>query len=158
MRRVLVLPAVAAALLLAGCTPTVSLQPAPEATSVGCAGVVVRMPASIGTDARRTTDAQGTAAWGVPASVTLTCGVSTPLVATTHCATIDGVDWLLEEKKIGDVDRQVATTFGRTPTTQVVVDVPQASMDSTLNALSDPIAAATKRTGRKCLAISDTAP
>ncbi|MGT2426520.1 hypothetical protein [Amnibacterium kyonggiense] len=63
-RALLVAAAVSTALLLTGCAPTISLRPAPEATSVGCAGVVVRLPGAIGGAARRDTDAQGTAAWG----------------------------------------------------------------------------------------------
>jgi hypothetical protein len=156
MRRVLVVPVAAAALLLTACTPTVSMAPAPQATTVGCAGVVVRMPESIGTAARRTTDAQGTAAWGTPASVTLTCGVRTPVVATSSCTTIDGVDWLLQERSIDGAPRQVFTTYGRNPTTQLVVDVSAVTADSVLQALSDPIGSATKRTDAKCLSVSET--
>jgi hypothetical protein len=155
MRRVLVDPVAAAALLLTACTPTVSLQPAPQATAVGCAGVVVRMPETIGSAARRTTDAQGTAAWGMPASVTLTCGVSTPVVAT-DCTTIDGVDWLLQERSIDGAQRQVFTTYGRNPTTQLVVDVSAVTADTVLQALSDPIGSATKKTDVKCLSVSGT--
>jgi hypothetical protein len=157
MRRVLLLPVLAAGLLLAGCAPTVSLAPAPQATSVGCAGVVVRLPEAIGSATRRTTDAQGTAAWGVPASITLTCGVLTPAATTTDCTTIGGVDWLLQERTIDGASRQVLTTYGRSPGTQVVIDPAQVTADTVLNAVSDPVAAATRKT-KQCLSISDTAP
>lgn len=149
MRRAPLLPAViAAALLLAGCTPTVSLDPAPEATSVGCAGVVVRLPDRVAGAARRTTDAQGTAAWGTPASVTLRCGVAVPV--TTDCATIDGVDWLTQHRTIDGADWLVYTTYGRSPATQLLVDRDGVIADTVLTALSDPIAAATRTTGVRC--------
>lgn len=151
------LPAVALGLLLTGCAPTVSLQPAPQATSVGCAGIVVRLPDAIGSAGRRSTDAQGTAAWGAPASVTLTCGVTTPTVTTATCTTVDGVDWLLEQRRIGGVERAVLTTFGRQPGTQVVVDRAEVAPDTVLTAVSDPVAAATTRTGVQCRALSDPA-
>lgn len=155
MRRTLLLPLViAVALLLAGCTPTVSLQPAPEATSVGCAGVIVRLPQTVGSAARRTTDAQGTAAWGTPASVTLRCGVATPV--TTDCATIDGVDWLTQHRTIDGADWLVYTTYGRSPATQLLVDPAGVIADTVLTTLSDPVAAATKRTGARCLSGSET--
>jgi hypothetical protein len=154
MRWALIGPAVAAALLLAGCTPTVSLKPAPGATSVGCAGVVVRMPDSLGTVARRTTDAQGTAAWGSPASVTLTCGVTPPV--TTDCTTIDGVDWLTQSRPIGGATWLVYTTYGRSPSTQLVVNPAAVIPDTVLRTLSDPIAAATARTGVRCLSAAET--
>jgi hypothetical protein len=157
MRRGLLLTVAPAVLLLAGCAPTVSLRPAPGATTVGCAGVIVRLPDAIGSAARRTTDAQGTAAWGIPASVTLTCGVTTPAVTGTPCQTIGGVDWLLGEQQVGGVARQVLTTYGRSPGTQVVLDPSGPTAGTVLNALSDPIAAATRATGERCLSNSDTA-
>ncbi|RIX28454.1 DUF3515 domain-containing protein [Amnibacterium setariae] len=156
MRRALALPLVAVTLLLAGCAPTVSLTPAPQATSTRCAGVVVRLPDRIGTLDRRETDAQGTGAWGNPAAVTLTCGVLTAEASGIPCQTVGGVDWLLEEERIAGADRQVLTTFGRQPGTQVVLDPKAVQAITVLETLSDPIAAATQRDGRKCLADSDT--
>lgn len=155
MRRALPLLLVPVVALLAGCAPTVSMTPAPQATSVRCAGVIVRLPDAIDGAARRTTDAQATAAWGVPASVTLTCGITTPDSSAIPCQTIDGVDWLLDEQRIGDTDHAVLTTFGRDPGTQVVVDPAAVSTDAVLGALSEPIATATRRTGVHCLAPSD---
>ena len=156
MRRGLLLAVVPVVLLLAGCAPTVSLQPAPQATSVGCAGVIVRLPDSIGGVARRTTDAQGTAAWGIPASVTLTCGVATPEVTSINCTTFGAVDWLTQAKTIDGVDWRVYTTYGRSPGTQLLVNPTDIQTDEVLNDLSDPIAAATRKTGH-CLSESDTA-
>jgi uncharacterized protein YceK len=156
MRRLVLLLALPA-LLLTGCAPTVSLTPGPEATSVRCAGVVVRLPETIGSASRRSTDAQGTAAWGVPASVTLTCGAATPAVASSSCITIGGVDWLLDDQRIGGVERQVLTTYGREPGTEVVIDPDAVTADTALNALSAPVAAATRTTGAQCLSVSDTA-
>ncbi|MGN6443991.1 DUF3515 family protein [Amnibacterium sp.] len=158
MRRGLLLPVALVPLLLAGCTSTVAMHAAPQATSVGCAGVIVRLPEAIGAATRRTTDAQGTAAWGTPASVTLTCGVTTPAVTGTPCQTVAGVDWLLGEQRIGGADRQVLTTYGRRPGTQVVVDPSAVDAVTVLDALSDPVAAATSPTGVRCLsATSGTA-
>jgi hypothetical protein len=156
MRRGALLALPVVALLLAGCAPTVSLHPAPAATSVGCAGIVVRLPDTIGSASRRSTDAQGTAAWGDPASVTLTCGVATPRVSSIDCTTIGGVDWLLQSRTIDGKDWYVVTTFGRDPGTQLLVNPATVSNDEVLNDLADPIAAATKRTGVECLSQSGT--
>ncbi|WP_375388897.1 DUF3515 family protein [uncultured Amnibacterium sp.] len=160
MSRALALPAaLAAVLLLAGCAPTVSMRAAPEAASARCAGVVVRLPDAIGTVERRATDAQATAAWGLPVTVTLTCGVPDVAAASPQCVTIGGVDWLLDEQRIDGADRQVLTTYGRSPGTQVVlIDPDRVSADTVLNALADPVASATRRTGERCLARSDTSP
>ena len=156
MRRVLAPVGVVAVLLLAGCAPTVSMTPAPQATSPRCAGVIVRLPDTVGTAERRATDAQATAAWGLPASVTLTCGVFTPPVSTTTCLTIGGIDWLVEQRRIDGASRSVATTYGRDPGTQVVVDSAVIGADAALDAVSEPIATATRATGQRCLAPTDT--
>lgn len=152
MRRgaLLLLPAVT--LLLAGCAPTVGLTPAAEASSVGCAGIVVRLPDTIDGAERRTTDAQGTAAWGNPPSVTLTCGVVTPDRTTIECYTFGAVDWLTQARTIDGMDWNVYTTYGRSPGTQLLVDPESIQPAEVLNDLSDPIAAATHKTGVKCLA------
>ena len=158
MRRVLALPLIPLVVLLVGCAPTVGMTPAPQATSARCAGLIVRLPQTLGDAGRRATGAQATAAWGTPASVTLTCGVITPAVAATRCTTIGGIDWLLDTRTIAGAERRVLTTYGRDPGTQIVVDPRTVDPATVLDALADPLAAATRPTGRRCLAVSDTAP
>lgn len=158
MRRAVLLPALLLSVPLAGCAPTVTMTPAPQATSVRCAGVIVRLPDDIAGAGRRSTDAQATAAWGLPATITLTCGVETPRVTGTRCQTVGGVDWLLASERIGVADRQVLTTYGRSPGTQVVIDPARVSAAAVLEALSDPVAVATRRTGERCLSLSGTTP
>lgn len=150
MRR-LALP-LAACLLLAGCAPTVSLTPAPQATSVGCAKVIVgiRGVDAIGTAERRQTDAQGTAAWGTPASVTLYCGVETPAASAIKCYPYRGVDWLPTTSG----DDRVLTTFGREPGVQIIT-TSDTSINDALDALADPVAQGTRSTGARCLSTSD---
>jgi uncharacterized protein YceK len=150
MRRALALLPVV--LLLAGCAPVVSMTPAPQATSARCAGVIVRLPEALGDQAARATDAQATAAWGLPASVTLTCGVANPALSTATCLTIGGVDWLVDQEEIDGATRSVATTYGRDPATQVVVDAAAIGADTALEAVSEPIRTATRATGQRCLA------
>lgn len=144
----------AACLLLAGCAPTVALAPAPAATSVGCASVVVGLPAAIAGAERRNTDGQGTAAWGTPASVTLRCGVRTPQISSLPCTTVDGVDWLLQ-----DVDgKRVLTTYGRDPGVQLVTEPDAVSANDVLTSLSDTIDGATRATDRVCLSDPGASP
>ncbi|AMM21287.1 hypothetical protein AX769_15550 [Frondihabitans sp. PAMC 28766] len=59
--------------LLAACTSTVHLQPAAAANTVGCADLIVHLPKTVEGQKMRDTDAQGTSAWGSPASIVLTC-------------------------------------------------------------------------------------
>lgn len=105
--------------LLVGCSPTVALEPAADATNPGCAEIIVRLPTSVADQPIRETNAQGTGAWGTPTSVLLRCGVTPPGPTTDTCFTVKGIDWLRDESK---APRYVFTTFGRTPAVQVVVD------------------------------------
>ena len=81
--------------------------------------VVVRLPDEVAGLAERETNAQGTGAWGAPASVLLRCGVEPPGPTTERCVSVDGVDWIIDET---DAPRYLFTTYGRTPAVEVLVD------------------------------------
>jgi uncharacterized lipoprotein YbaY len=160
MRRPL---AVGGALLLvaalAGCARTVSMTPAPAATDTACAGVVVRLPQTLGSAERRETDAQGTGAWGDPVSVSLTCGVPSPGPTTLRCFTVEGVDWIERDlPSAAKPTRYVLTTFGRTPAVQVVIEAKRISSSDVLPAVSDAVHAAIPRTDRHCLPVPSATP
>lgn len=139
-----------AAPLLAACTSTVALSPAPEANTVGCADVTVHLPQSLESLSLRDTSAQATGAWGSPAAIVLTCGITTPRVSDLPCQTVEGVDWLIDQKG----KDAIYTTYGRSPGVQVVVDskaVPTAS-----NVLFDlSSAVGTLKQTRACQSASD---
>lgn len=158
-RRILaVVLALAAGLALAGCTPTISITPAPAATSTACAGLIVRLPATLGSAAKRQTDSQGTAAWGDPEAVQLQCGVTPPGPTTDACFTISGVDWISVDQGRGTAARVVLTTFGRTPATRVVVDPAHLSVSDAMPPLSDAVTAAIPAATRHCTAASVPTP
>ena len=108
---------------LSGCSTVVHLDPAPEANSEACANVTVRLPGEVGGFRSQDTDAQATSAWGNPVSVFLRCGVPSPTVSVLRCITLESIDWLIDTSNSKYV---VATTYGRTPATQVIMakDVP----------------------------------
>ena len=106
-------------IVLAGCGTTVALEPAPGANDPHCADVTVRLPATVGGQERRWTDAQATGAWGTPATVILTCGVEPPGPSTLPCQTVEGVDWIIDD---AEAPHYRATTFGRTPAVEVYLD------------------------------------
>jgi hypothetical protein len=157
IRRLTAVAAAAGALLaLTGCTPTISVQPAPAATDPACAALIVRLPATIGPLEKRQTDAQGTAAWGDPEAVQLRCGVTPPGPTTDPCYTVSDVDWILADAGTGADAREVITTFGRTPATQVVVDPKRASVNDVLPTISDAVVAAIPTATRHCTASAPT--
>lgn len=108
--------------VLAGCAPVVALGPADDAKNTGCADVIVglrNLDTVAGLPARET-DAQGTAAWGTPATVILRCGVPVPdPTSTLICYTVNGVDWLADDS---DDPNFVFTTYGRDPAVEVIID------------------------------------
>ena len=61
--------ALAALAALTACSQAVPFDPAPDAADTDCAAVVVRLPDEVAGQAARETNAQGTGAWGSPASV-----------------------------------------------------------------------------------------
>ena len=114
-------------LALAGCSPTVTLDPAVDAANPVCAQVVVALPDTVAGLAARETNAQGTGAWGEPADVRLYCGVPTPdPTSTLRCLEIGGVDWLIDDSKAPDA---FAVTYGRTPAVQVFMTGDAASAE-----------------------------
>lgn len=142
-----------AVLLLAGCSPTVTLQPADDAADPECAKVSVELSFldTVAELAPRETNAQATAAWGEPASVLLRCGVpSPPPTAEFPCVTVDGIDWLVDDS---DDPSFVFTTYGRTPAVQVIVDSNGASGRAALTDVARAVSVIPA--DRACVALED---
>ena len=144
-----------AALLLAGCTPTVSLDPAADSNAPGCAEISVRLPDTVADEPARETDAQATGAWGDPAVVILRCGVPPIGPTTKPCVNVNGVDWVLMTDPAAKTI--VYQTFGRTPATEVIIDhVSGVSDSSVLPEFASAIS--TVKQTQKCLSTLDTDP
>jgi hypothetical protein len=124
--------AAAGAALLSGCAATVALEPAPDAVNPGCAEIMVRLPQSLPNDAnndKRETNAQATAAWGDPASVLLRCGITPTGPTTLPCININGIDWIEDDS---GAPNYRFITYGRVPTTEVIINNNVVSGTSTL--------------------------
>ena len=142
-------------LTLSGCAATVSVAPAPQATKVACAGVVVRLPDQLAGLPRRATDAQGTGAWGDPVAAVLRCGVPVTGPTTRPCFTFGRVDWVAQPRT---GRRVVFETFGRSPQLQLSIDSTRVSAADVLGELSSPIGAAIPATFMRCLGGSTGTP
>jgi hypothetical protein len=131
--------AVVAVGFLTGCTgATVALTPAAhDATNPKCASVIADLELNTPTVSGlspRITDAQGTAAWGTPASILLRCGVPVPdPTSNLPCVTVNGIDWLRDAHKN---EVYVFTTYGRDPAVAVTVDSSNVKADGN-QALTD---------------------
>lgn len=114
----------ASVLVFAGCSQAVPIETAPLASDPACAAVVVRLPDALAKDTeaeqqQRETNAQGTGAWGEPASVILRCGAEAPGPTTDRCVSVNGVDWVIDESQ---KPNYLFTTYGRSPAVEVLVD------------------------------------
>lgn len=143
------------ALLLAGCAPTVSLEPASGADDPGCAEISVRLPDTVADKDKRQTDAQATGAWGDPAAVILRCGVPSIGATTKPCINVNGVDWVLMTDPAAK--SIVYQTFGRTPATEVIIDHVSGVSDSSVLPEFASAVSTVKQT-QKCLSTLDTDP
>ncbi|MBF4633465.1 DUF3515 family protein [Agreia pratensis] len=140
---------------LSACAQTVSLEPAESAADPACADIIVSLPVVLPSDADnqdiRQTDAQATAAWGSPASILLRCGIPPQGPTTLPCITINGIDWVEDDSNKPSY-RYV--TYGRVPTTEVIIDSSVVSGTSTLVDLG-PVISKIPQTN-KCLGAEDT--
>lgn len=131
--------AASATVILSGCAATVALEPAPDAANPGCAEIMVRLPQSLPNDAnndKRETNAQATAAWGEPASVLLRCGIAPTGPTTLPCININGIDWIEDDS---GAPNYRFITYGRVPTTEVIINNNVVSGTSTLVDLTGAI-------------------
>ena len=133
--------AAAAVLVLAGCSQAVPIETAPLASDPACAAVVVRLPDAVATGTegeqqQRETNAQGTGAWGEPASVILRCGAEAPGPTTDRCVSVNGVDWVIDES---DAPKYLFTTYGRTPAVEVLIDNDVVSGYTVISELSSAV-------------------
>ena len=118
-----VLPALTAAVVtlstVSACAPTVRLEPAADANAPECANMMVRLPETLAELPRRNVNAQSTAAWGDPVAVIVRCGLPLPDPSVLPCATVDGVDWLIDESARPSY---IFRSYGLDPSTEVIVD------------------------------------
>ena len=82
---------------LTACTPIADVEPAPDAANPDCATVMVSLPSELAGEQQRETDSQSSSAWGDPSKIILRCGVPVPGPTTEQCATVNGIDWILQE-------------------------------------------------------------
>ncbi|AXE54760.1 DUF3515 domain-containing protein [Aurantimicrobium sp. MWH-Uga1] len=114
---------------LTSCAGVVPMKPAEDSNNPECANVTVRLPDTVSELTKRETNAQATGAWGTPAAVLLTCGVTVPGPTTLPCVSINDVDWI-EDDSQAPLYRY--TTYGRTPAVEVVIDSEAVSGTTTL--------------------------
>lgn len=127
-----------ATLFLAGCSATVSLEPADQSNDPNCAEIVVRLPELLAGLSKRVVNAQSTAAWGDPTAVILRCGLEGVEVSSLPCVTAGSIDYLVDDSSAPNYR---FITFARSPATEIIVDSTQVAGVSVLEELSGAIGA-----------------
>ncbi len=100
-----------------------AINPAPSASTAGCASLLTRLPGTLLGRAKGSAEVAGAAVWGDP-PIVLRCGVTPPRPSADTCIDANGVDWLFAEND----SAYVFTTYGRTPAAELSVP---ASIDRT---------------------------
>lgn len=105
--------------LLTGCAPIVTLDPALKANDPECAEIIVRLPDELAGEQKRRVNAQSTAAWGEPVSVILRCGLEPVEVSSLPCVTASDIDWLVDDS---NAPSYRFISYARFPATEVIID------------------------------------
>lgn len=143
----------AAVATLSACTPAVDVAPAQASADPNCSPMMVALPQTLQDFTLRETSSQGTAAWGDPAKIVLRCGVTPSQPTTEPCATVDGVDWLIQQTG-QDPDQYTALTYGRTPATAVTFRRTEVASSTILGQLASAVSKTPQQ--HKCLSQVDS--
>lgn len=100
------------------------MDPAEGANDPACADVTVRLPSTVASLEKRTTNAQATGAWGDPAGVMLRCGIVPSGPTVDECVNVNGVDWIIDR---ANAPLYRFEAYGRTPGVEVIVNSELAS-------------------------------
>ncbi|MYY84883.1 DUF3515 family protein [Streptomyces sp. SID335] len=95
-----------------------SIPSAPHAANAKCDDVTAKTPENVHGHDRDWFTGEGVEAWG-DHEVILRCGVTEPTPNINLCITANGVDWVLDEKRLAKDGVAVLTTYGRSPAVEV---------------------------------------
>ncbi|GLY30129.1 DUF3515 family protein [Kineosporia sp. NBRC 101731] len=139
----------------AGNTDVPSLTPGPDAAVAACTDLMDRLPETVLSRARNTTqEPTGIATWGDPA-ISLSCGATPTGPTTDRCIDINDVAWVFSETSTA----YTFITYGRDPAVQV--QVPTSVERSAATAALVDLEKAVKplgTTARQCSDLVDSAP
>lgn len=137
---------------LSACSPIVDVDAAPDAANPDCAEVMIALPDQVAGNDLRETNSQATAAWGDPSQVVLRCGIEVPGPTTDACASVNDVDWIIQEST--ETDIWTARTYGRNPAVEVLFDPNQVASSTVLVDLGGAVSRVEQT--EQCLSLNDT--
>lgn len=146
--------AVAVAVVIAGLlvVDTHRVSAAPHADNPRCGKVLSRLPEEIPGMSRDWALGEAVASWGGRAAV-LRCGAEELPPNTNLCVTADGVDWVLNEKRLREDGVSVLRTYGRSPAVELTYTGPRSEVGGVLAALDPAVDWLPRK--RRCVGLQD---
>ncbi|MFI1935104.1 DUF3515 family protein [Streptomyces sp. NPDC020330] len=114
------------------------IHPAPEADNPRCTRITSLAPEQVSGKTRDWTIGKGVAAWGSGAAV-LRCGVDELPPNINLCVSVDGIDWVLDEKTLEEKGVSILRTYGRSPAVELTYSGPREEVGGILASLNAAI-------------------
>ncbi|MEU5362130.1 DUF3515 family protein [Streptomyces sp. NPDC005925] len=130
------------------------IGPAPHADHPRCDKVLSRAPETIPGMSRDWTIGDAVASWGDRAAV-LRCGAEELPPNINLCLTVDGVDWVLDEKRLQADGVSVLRTYGRSPAVEFTYTGSRSEVGGLLAALNPAVDWIPQK--RRCVGLQDAA-
>ncbi|MFE0633179.1 DUF3515 family protein [Streptomyces sp. NPDC058864] len=120
----------------------------PRAGSAECSDIVDRSPDTVDSESRDWVIGNGVASWGNSTTV-LRCGVNETGPTVDLCISVDGVDWVLDEKHLNATGVSILTAYGRSPEVQITYSGPRENVGGVLVDIGDSVSRIKQE--RKCI-------
>ncbi|MFJ3708058.1 DUF3515 domain-containing protein [Streptomyces sp. NBC_01387] len=116
---------------------------APGGDSAACSRLMDKAPQRVGGHGREDSGPKGTAVWG-DGDVILRCGNISDVPESAPCTSVDGVDWVVNEKKSQD-GKKTVLSYGRAPTAEIAVSERVKDKDAVVRELSAAVSGLAKQ-------------
>ncbi|MFS4108096.1 DUF3515 family protein [Streptomyces sp. PD-S100-1] len=116
---------------------------APGGDGAACSRLVDAVPQKVAGHGREDSGPKGTAVWG-DGDVILRCGNISDVPESAPCTSVDGVDWVVNEKKSKDGTKTVLS-YGRAPAAEIAVAQRVKDKDAVVRALSPAVSRLAKQ-------------
>ncbi|MFT4147560.1 MAG: DUF3515 domain-containing protein [Micrococcaceae bacterium] len=132
---------------------TLAVEAAPDSNNPNCAKIMLAMPKKVSDFKQRETTSQGTTAYGDPSVLIVRCGLPAIQATSDPCVSVNDIDWI-SKQDTEKPDTWIFTSYGKSPTVEVLLDNTKISSSDALVIFSD-IMEKMPSNGHKCLSVKD---
>ncbi|HET9381950.1 MAG TPA: DUF3515 family protein [Streptomyces sp.] len=129
------------------------ISAAPHAGDPRCGKVLSRVPDGVPGMSRDWAVGDAVASWGDRSAV-LRCGAEELPPNINLCVTADGVDWVLDERRLREDGVSVLRTYGRSPAVELTYTGSRSEVGGILAALAPAVDWLPQK--RRCVGLQDT--